>query len=206
MQTSSPSRYGTTTADDLAPLMLGEPAADELLDDFPGLWNLTESPPPKPKPRHYLSGGGGGGESLTQASGETETASSGIIIHQQQHSHRRTASSSVISNQSSEGGDADDASRTSLKRRRTSAGGVIEPSSSASSYPGFQPLPRVPETKNHGDDVRQPYMVEVQDHDVVLGEFFFCLFCTARQSVVVVAVKSHQSIFKSFSCFSTNNQ
>jgi hypothetical protein len=58
--------------------------------------------------------------------------------------------------------ETDDASRSSVKRRRT-----------ANASYGFQPLARVREGRHAQEDDKgvRPWMVEVRDHDVVLGTF-----------------------------------
>ena len=146
--------------DDLNPLSFGEhqPAAAEndVLKDFSDWWGADglDSPPVHKSPlklntsssRHSVSG-----EGMTQAS-ETENTS------------RRTSSASWTSSQqrddllSAISIDTDDASRSSVKRRRTATA-------------GFQPLARVKENNvgSQEEEVR-PWMVDVRDQDVVLGE------------------------------------
>mmetsp|Transcript_25587 Transcript_25587/g.48457 ORF Transcript_25587/g.48457 Transcript_25587/m.48457 type:complete len:606 (-) Transcript_25587:196-2013(-) len=152
-------------ADDFNPLAFGEeqqpPAVDnDVLKDFPDWWG-AEGPdsPPVHKSPVRMHGCGRHSCEVTRTS-ETETSTSRLAASssvswtsssQQQQQQPNDLLSAVSI-------ETDDASRSSVKRRRTATA-------------GFQPLARVKENNVGGqeEDVR-PWMVEIRDHDVVLGD------------------------------------
>ena len=165
-------------ADDFNPLAFGEEpqaptAADnDVLKDFPDWWGAADagldssSPMPLKSPlrllnthhQHATSSRHSVSCEVTHTS-ETETTS----LH-----HRSSSVSWTSSSQPPQSNDllsavsieTDDASRSSVKRRRTATA-------------GFQPLARVKENNVQGgqeEDIVRPWMVEIRDQDVVLGE------------------------------------
>lgn len=161
--------------DDFNPLAFGDahqPVETDVLKDFSDWWSgggLDASPPqtksflsPVAQQRFHHHDGSGGVSHVSSETTETTSLRRGgsSSVSWTSPQPQRSQSNDLLSAVSNE---TDDASRSSVKRRRTATA-------------GFQPLARVKENNAAGgqeEEVR-PWMVEVRDHDVVLGECVQC--------------------------------
>lgn len=145
------------TTDDLVPLSFGENnTADDVLRDFPDWWGAAPDSP------HKSHGYSRNNDPPLESSSSPQRAPNRQSFHSTSVSLTNHSSSRATDDlHTAVSDETDNASRSSVKRRRT--GTAL----------GFQPLAQVREgggVDSKEDDSVRPWMVEVRDHDVVLGK------------------------------------